>query len=103
MKHIKITVIIFLSSTISDIPLVLQSNTNPALSYTLETDKTIKWRFDWASWGWYHFYTSTLDEFEDTALGDKKLLALLYDNFLVGCIDTTVQRFLFGLLDDDSQ
>jgi hypothetical protein len=46
--------------------------------------------------------TGQLDEFEDTFSGDKKLLALLYDNFLIGCIDTTPQRFLFGLLDDNS-
>jgi hypothetical protein len=49
-----------------------------------------------------NFSTGQLDEFTDTASGDKKLLALLYDNFLVGCLDTTPQRFLFGLLDDDS-
>ncbi len=28
------------------------------------------------------------------------MLARLYDNFLVGCLDMTPQRFLFGLLDD---
>jgi hypothetical protein len=50
----------------------------------------------------HNFSTGQLDEFADTASGDKKLLALLYDNFLVGCLDTTPQRFLFGLLDDDS-
>ncbi len=50
----------------------------------------------------HNFSTGQLDEFTDTASGDKKLLALLYDNFLIGCLDTTPQRFLFGLLDDDS-
>ncbi len=79
---------------------MLKDQQNPTLYYTLETNKTIKWRFDWYVWGWYYFFTDQLDEFTDTASGDKKLLALLYDNFLVGCIDTTVQRFLFGLLDD---
>ena len=81
---------------------MLKDQQNPTLYYTLETNKTIKWRFDWYVWGWYYFFTDQLDEFTDTASGDKKLLALLYDNFLVGCLDTTPQRFLFGLLDDDS-
>jgi hypothetical protein len=81
---------------------VLQPNTNSTLYFTLETNNTIKWRFDSNTGAWHHFLTGQLDEFADTASGDKKLLALLYDNFLVGCLDTTPQRFLFGLLDDYS-
>jgi hypothetical protein len=73
---------------------------NPNLYFTLETDKTIKWRYDVSNDTWHHFFTGQLDEFTDTVEDDKKLLALLYDNFLVGCIDMTRQRFLFGLLDD---
>ncbi len=49
-----------------------------------------------------HFFTGQLDEFTDTASGDKKLLGLLLDNFLIGCLDTTPQRFMFGLLSRDS-
>jgi hypothetical protein len=79
---------------------VLEYRPNPTVYFTLETNKTIKWRYDWSEGDYLHFFTGQLDEFEDTVAGDKKLLALLYDNFLVGCIDTTVQRFLFGLLDD---
>jgi hypothetical protein len=58
---------------------------------------------NWASSEWEHFFTGHFDEFADTVSGDKKLLALLYDNFLIGCLDTTPQRFLFGLLDGDSE
>ena len=84
----------------TDNPLDQEDLPNPSLSYTLETNRTIMWRFDWWSDMWHHFSTGQLDEFADTASGDKKLLALLYDNFLVGCIDMTPKRFLFGLLDD---
>jgi hypothetical protein len=86
----------------TDNPLDQKDLPNPSLSYTLETNRTIMWRFDWWSDMWHHFSTGQLDEFADTASGDKKLLALLYDNFLIGCLDMTPQRFLFGLLDDDS-
>jgi hypothetical protein len=96
------TVILFQSSSITDIPIVLFNSPNPTLYYSLEPNNTIKWRWDWNIGNWMVFYTGQLDEFEDTASGDKKLLALLYDNFLVGCLNTTPQRFLFGLLDDDS-
>jgi hypothetical protein len=102
IKDIIKTVILFKSSSITDNPLVLYKSPNPTLYYTLETNNTIKSRFDWNTGGWHNFYTGQLDEFEDTASGDKKLMALLYDNFLVGCLDTTPQRFLFGLLDDIS-
>jgi hypothetical protein len=97
-----IPVILFQSSSISNNPLDLSSVPNPTLYFTLETNNTIKWRFDRTSDLWMSFFTGQLEEFEDTASGDKKLLALLYDNFLIGCLDTTPQRFLFGLLDDDS-
>ncbi len=96
------TVILFQSSSITDIPIVLFNSPNPTLYYSLETNNTIKWRWDWNIGNWMVFYTSQLDEFADITSGDKKLMALLYDNFLVGCLDTTPQRFLFGLLDDDS-
>jgi hypothetical protein len=102
MKDIIKTVILFLSSSITDNPLGLINSPNPTLYYSLEPNNTIKWRFDWKIDTWISFLTGQLDEFEDTASGDMKLLALLYDNFLVGCLDTTPQRFLFGLLDDDS-
>ena len=46
--------------------------------------------------------TRQLDEFTDTASDGKKLLALLCDDFMIGVLDTTPQRFLFGLLDDHS-
>jgi hypothetical protein len=102
LKDIMTTVILFLSSTITDNPIVLVSIPNPTLYFTLETNNTIKSRFDWDTGTWHYFVTGQLDEFEDTFSGDKKLLALLYDNFMIGCLDTTPQRFLFGLLDDDS-
>jgi hypothetical protein len=102
IKDRRTTVILFLSSSITDNPLVLFNSPNPTLYYTLETNNTIKSKFDWNTLDWIEFYTGQLDEFEDTSSGDKKLLALLYDNFLVGCLNTTPQRFLFGLLDDDS-
>jgi hypothetical protein len=54
---------------------------NPTLYFTLETNNTIKWRWDWNTGNWIEFWTGQLDEFEDTSSGDKKLLALLYDNF----------------------
>jgi hypothetical protein len=102
MNGIRTTVILFLSSIISDNSLVLQSIQNPTLYFTLGKNRTIKLRWDSSSGKMINISTGQLDEFEDTASGDKKLMALLYDNFLVGCLDTTPQRFLFGLLDDDS-
>jgi hypothetical protein len=102
IKDMKTTVILFQSSSITENLLVLALDPNPTLYYTLETDNTIKWRWDWYTGNWHNFSTVKLDEFEDTASDDKKLLALLYDNFLIGCLDTTPQRFLFGLLDDIS-
>jgi hypothetical protein len=102
IKDRRTTVILFLSSSITDNPIVLFNSPNPTLYFTLETNNTLKSMFDWNTGGWIRFYTGQLDEFEDTSSGDKKLMALLYDNFLVGCLDTTPQRFLFGLLDDIS-
>jgi hypothetical protein len=58
---------------------------------------------DWSSGAYHHHFTDQLDEFPDPVSGDKKLLALLYGNFLIGCLSTTPQRFLFGLLSDDSE
>jgi hypothetical protein len=87
----------------TDNPLVPRVRPNPTLYFTLETDRTIKWRWDWSSENYLHFFTGQLDEFADTVSGDKKLLALLYGNFLIGCLDTAPQRFLFGLLSDDSE
>jgi hypothetical protein len=87
----------------TDNHLVRSTRPNETLHFTLETDRTIKWRWDWNSGYYFHFFTGKLDEFTDTVSGDKKLLALLYDNLLIGCLDTTPQRFLFGLLSDDSE
>jgi hypothetical protein len=84
-------------------PLVPRVRPNPTLYFTLETDRTIKWRWDWWNGDYHHFFTGQLDEFTDTVSGDKKLLALLYGNFLIGCLNSTPQRFLFGLLSDDSE
>jgi hypothetical protein len=86
----------------TDNPLVPRVRPNPTLYFTLETDRTIKWSYDNSSDDWLNFFTGQLDEFTDTVSGDKKLLALLYGNFLIGCLKTTPHLFLFGLLDDIS-
>ena len=50
-----------------------------------------------------NYDTEQLDDFAETASDGKKLLALLYDDFMIGVLDTNPQRFLFGLLDDHSR
>ena len=50
-----------------------------------------------------NYDTEQLDDFAETDSDGKKLLALLYGDFMIGVLDTSPQRFLFGLLDDHSR